>query len=92
MSQVKKKLGKSEVTLVKDYCARLPEESLQLISTLLPQSIAFDRAAACAILQEDKEIDRWLSLATGADDWFARVDGIGEAASLESENRAKKNN
>lgn len=91
MAQTKKKLGKSEVTLVKEYCARLSEENLQLIASLLPQTVAFDRATACDILQEDKEIDKWLSHAPSADDWFAKVDGIGEVAAQEIETRAKKN-
>lgn len=90
MAQVKKKLGKSEISLLKEYCARLSEENLQIISSLLPQTIAFDRSAACAILQQDKEVDRWLTQATSADDWFSRVDSIGEAAIIEVENRAKK--
>lgn len=90
MTQVKKKLGKSEISLLKEYCSRLSEENLQIISSLLPQTIAFDRSSACAILQEDKEIDRWLSQATSADDWFSRVDSIGDAAATEVENRAKK--
>jgi hypothetical protein len=90
MAQVKKKLGKSELNLIKAYCSRLSEENLQTISLLLPQSIAFDRAAACSVFQEDKEIDKWLSQASSAEDWFSRVDGIGEAAILEIENRSKK--
>jgi hypothetical protein len=90
MAQVKKKLGKSELALAKEYCVRLSEDKLQEISTLLPQTIAFDRSTACSILQEDKEIDRWLSQANSADDWFSRVDSIGEAAAVEIENRAKK--
>lgn len=89
MAQVKKKLGKSEVTLVKEYCSRLSEEVLQTIVSLLPQTIAFDRALACEILQQDKEIDRWLSHSINADDWFTRVDSIGEAAAAEIETRIK---
>lgn len=92
MTQTKKKLGKSEMSLIKEYCSRLSDEALQAIFDLLPQTIAGDRSAACLILQEDKEIDKWLSLATGAEDWFSRVDGIGEVAATEIETRAKKNN
>jgi hypothetical protein len=89
-TQAKKKLGKSEVSLVKDYCSRISDEELQTISQLLPQTIAGDRSSACLILQRDKEMDRWLGHATGADDWFSRVDSIGETALLEIETRSKK--
>jgi hypothetical protein len=90
MAQVKKKLGKSEVSLIKEYCSRLSDEHLQMIFDLLPQSIAGDRSTACLVLQEDKEIDKWLSQATSAEDWFSRVDGIGEVAAAEIEIRSKK--
>lgn len=90
MAQTKKKLGKSEATLVKEYCSRLSDENLQTIVSLLPQNVAFDRAIACDILQEDKEIDKWLSHSTGADDWFSRIDSIGDAAAAEIDIRSKK--
>lgn len=87
MAQTKKKLGKSEITLIKDYCGRLSDEDLNMIASLLPQSISGDRSNACSILQKDKEVDRWLSQATGAEDWFSRVDAIGEIALVEAETR-----
>lgn len=89
MTQVKK-FGKSEVGLIKDYCSRISDEDLNMILTLLPQTIAGDRGAVCALLQRDKEIDRWLCQATGAAEWFFRVDGIGDFAAIESETRSKK--
>jgi hypothetical protein len=85
-----KKLGKSEVSLVKDYCSRISDEDLYAIVQLLPQSVAGDRSSACSILQRDKEVDRWLSQASGADDWFGRADSIGEFALIEAEARSKR--
>jgi len=90
MAQTKNKLRKSEVALLKDYCARLSDEDLQTIASLLPQNVAFDRAIACDMLQEDKEIDKWLTHSASADDWFSRVDSIGEAAAVEIDVRSKK--
>lgn len=87
---LKKKLGKSEISLIKEYCSRLSDEDLQSVATLLPQSIAGDRSAACELLQKDVQIDRWLNQAIGADDWFTRADGIGEFASIEIDTRASK--
>lgn len=90
MVQARKKVGKSEATLLKDFCGRSSEEDLMALADLLPQSVAFDRAIACGILQKDNQIDRWLSQATGADDWFVRVDSIGDAAAAELNGRASK--
>lgn len=84
------KLGKSEVGLIKKYCSRASEEHLLVLASSLPQSVMGDRSEACAILQEDKEMDKWLSHASGADDWFFKVDSIGDFASLELEARSKK--
>jgi len=90
MNQSKKKVGKSEVSLVKDFCARAADDDLRLLADLLPQSVAWDRANACAVLQKDMQIDRWLSHTTGADDLFARIDSIGDIAAAELESRANK--
>lgn len=90
MAQTKKKLGKSEVSLVKEYCSRITDEDLQTLSTLLPQQVAGDRSSACVVLQKDKEVDKWLAQAISADDWFSKVDSIGEQALVEIETRSKK--
>ncbi|NBT59210.1 hypothetical protein EBT16_10550, partial [bacterium] len=74
------------MNLVKQYCSRVSDEDLAVLVDLLPQKVAFDRSSACAILQKDKEVDRWLSQAAGAEDWFIKVDGIGDQAILEMEN------
>ncbi len=84
------KLGKSEAGLIKQYCSRVSDEDLMNLAQLLPQTIAFDRSVACAIVQKDKEVDRWLSQASGSEDFFAKIDGIGEHAVAELEVRAKK--
>jgi hypothetical protein len=49
-----------------------------------------DRFAACEIIQRDKEMDRWLVFAAGVDDWFMKIDSIGDFAVLEIQSRAKK--
>lgn len=84
------KLGKSEIGLIKKYCSRASDEHLSMLASSLPQSVMGDRAAACEILQEDKEIDKWLAHAASADDWFAKVDSIGEFAIAEIQARSKK--
>lgn len=90
MSQTKKKVGKSEFSLLKEFCGRSSDEDLRILADFLPQTVAFDRSSACAILQKDAQVDKWLSQAAGADDWFARVDSVGDVASAELEARASK--
>ena len=87
---VDSKLGKSEVLLIKKYCIRASDEDLSLLASALPQSIMGDRSAACDVLQKDKEIDKWLTYAANVDDFFSKIDAIGDFAVLEIEARAKK--
>lgn len=87
---MKKKIGKSEASLIKEYCSRISDDDLALLSQLLPQTIAGDRSRSCLVLQKDKEVDKWLSQASGAEDWFNKVDEIGEHATIELESRMKK--
>lgn len=90
MVQSKRKLGKSEISLIKEYCSRLSDEDLQMITMLLPQSIAGDTSLACDLLQKDVQIDRWLTQATSSEDWFSRIDGIAELATIELDSRLSK--
>jgi hypothetical protein len=90
MAQSKKKVGKSEVGLVKDFCARASDDDLRLLADLLPQTIAFDRAGACPVLQKDAQVDKWLQQADGAEDLFARIDSIGDVAAEELQSRSSR--
>lgn len=90
MSNSKKKVGKSESILVKEFCGRTSDEDLRTLADLLPQTVAFDRAKACDILERDNQVERWLSQATGAEDWFVRVDSVGDAAAEELGRRSSK--
>lgn len=84
------RLTKSEVTLVKKYCSRVSDDNLAVLASHIPQEMMGDIAKACEILQEDEEVNSWLVLATGVDDWFMKVDSIGEMASVERDSRSKK--
>lgn len=90
MAQSKKKVGKSEVSLVKEFCARASDEDLRFLADLLPQTIAFDRSSACAVLQKDGQVDKWLQQAAGWEDLFTRIDSIGDVAADELQSRSKK--
>jgi len=82
-----KKVGKSETSLVREFCSRSSDEDLRMLADLLPQTVAGDRSYVCSLLERDNQIDKWLSQSVGADDWFARVDSIGDVAAEELRSR-----
>lgn len=84
------KLTKTEIKLIKKYCSKISDDKLQILSETLPQSVTGDRSNACSILQEDEHIDGWLSHMSGAEEWFSKVDSIGEFATLEMQDRFRK--
>lgn len=90
MVQSKRKLGKSEITLIKEYCSRLSDEDLQTVATMLRDEFASDVSVAMEIFQKDVQVDRWLAQSTGNDDLRMRIDGIGELAQLETNSRLSK--
>lgn len=76
--------------MVKEFCARASDEDLRLLADLLPQTLAFDRAVACSVLENDAQADRWLQQSTSAEDFFTRVDAIGDVAAEELQSRLRK--
>lgn len=90
MAHSKKKVGKSEVGLVKDFCSRASDDDLRMLADLLPQTLAFDRAAACPVLERDGQVDKWLQQSASADDFFLRIDSIGDVAAEELQSRTRK--
>jgi hypothetical protein len=90
MASSKKKVGRSEVGLVKEFCSRSSDEDLRFLADLLPQTIAFDRSIACSVLQRDAQVDKWLQQADGVDDLFARIDSIGDVAAEELQSRSSR--
>jgi hypothetical protein len=90
MPSSKKKVGKSEVALVREFCAKSSDDDLRFLADLLPQTLAFDRANACSVLQGDVQVDKWLQQAAGADDLFARIDSIGDIAAEELQSRSSR--
>ncbi len=89
-TSTKTNLERTEVKLLKNYCSKISDEDLLVLSTCLPQNIIGDRAEACYILQKDESVNGWLTHASSAEDWFNKVDSIGEYANLEIQERLKK--
>jgi len=90
MVQSKRKLGKSEMSLIKEYCSRLSDEDLQTVAMMLRDEFSYDVCLAMEIIQKDVQADRWLTQATDNEDLRMRLDGIGEFASMEINSRLSK--
>lgn len=90
MVQSKRKLGKSEISLIKEYCSRLSDEDLQTVAVMLRDEYAGDVFVAMEMFQKDVQVDRWLAQSTGNEDLRMRMDGIGELAHIEMNARLSK--
>jgi hypothetical protein len=90
MVQSKRKLVKSEISLIKEYCSRLSDEDLQTVAVMLRDEFASDIYVALEMFQKDVQVDRWLAQSTGNDDLRMRADGIGEFAFMEMNSRLSK--
>ena len=81
--------GTSGSRHVKEYVRRLSEDDLRKVATKLAYKVAGDRSECALIFERDKDINRWLCSATGADDWFDMVEVIEEAAQEEQARRSE---
>jgi len=90
MVQSKRKLVKSEISLIKEYCSRLSDEDLQTVAVMLRDEFASDIYVALEMFQKDVQVDRWLAQSTGNEDLRMRADGIGEFAFMEMNSRLSK--
>jgi hypothetical protein len=90
MAGSKKKAGKSEFGLVKDFCAKSSDDDLRFLADFLPQTIAFDRASVCSFLQKDEHVDKWLQQSSGYEEFFARLDSFGDMAAEELQSRSSR--
>jgi len=64
--------------MLNEYVKRLPDGVLYDLRMRIKQNLSGDRAVVANILAQDKEIDKWLSKATDADDFFDMLELVGE--------------
>lgn len=84
-----KKNSKQDSSIVKEYLRRLSDEDLSVIVDRLTQPVSGDRADVSYLFAKDKDIDKWLSQAKSAFDWFDKVDLIQDQAEIETTKRQK---
>jgi hypothetical protein len=85
------KKAPKQTAVVKEYVRRLSDDDLNMVVERLTQPICGDRADVSLIFEKDKEIDKWLCQAKGAEEWFDRVDSIQDQAVAELDKRKKNN-
>jgi Leu/Phe-tRNA-protein transferase len=73
--------------VVSDYVKRVSDDNLFELRTKFYQDLQGDKAVVCEILSKDREMDKWLSKAINAEDFFAMVDQIEEAVIKECARR-----
>lgn len=84
-----KKNSKQDSIVVKEYLRRLSDEDLGLILDRLTQPVSGDRADVSFLFAKDKDIDKWLSQAKSAFEWFDKVDMIQDQGEAELGRRQK---
>lgn len=84
-----KKPAKQDSVIVKEYVRRLSDEDLTAIIERLTEPVCGDRADVSRFFEKDKELDRWLCLSKGWEEWFDKVDFIEENAIMELARRQK---
>lgn len=84
-----KKGSKKDSVIVKEYVGRLSDEELEVIVERLTQPVCGDRADVSVLFSKDNDIDKWLSQAKSAFEWFDKVDMIQASAETEFDKRKK---
>jgi hypothetical protein len=74
--------------MLKEYVSRISSEDLKYLSVRYMQMLFGDRAEIVEKLALDKEVDRWLSCATSADEFFDMVDYAGGHVLRENKRRS----
>lgn len=73
-------------SLLKEYARKLSDDDLGWLYIRFKQNLCGDRADIANFLSRDNSIDRWLTVAS-PDEWFDRVEQIGEAVKAEKNRR-----
>jgi hypothetical protein len=75
---------------VREYVRRLSEDDLRFLNSRLGQQLFGDRAEASGFLSQNREIDRWLSSAVTATEFFDGLDLVAEYVEKECARRFDK--
>jgi hypothetical protein len=62
--------------ILREYSKRLNEDELKYISIRLARRLGGDLGEAVELIQKHSEVDRWLSSANSAGDFFDMIDQV----------------
>ena len=65
---------KTSDAMLAEYVKRVSDEDLSFLRGRFRQDLCGDKAEALNILSKDRELDKWLSTATSADEFFDMID------------------
>lgn len=69
-------MKKQHSDVLKEYAKRLHEDELKYISIRLARRLGGDLGEAVELIQKHSEVDRWLSSANSAGDFFDMIDQV----------------
>jgi len=78
---------KKSDSFLKEYVSKLSDDDLGFLNVRFKQNMFGDRADIANLVSRDQSVDRWLSNATNADDWFNKVESVGEYVHSERSRR-----
>jgi hypothetical protein len=79
---------KKPESFLKEYARNLPDDHLYFLHMRFSQNLCGDRAEIAELMQGNHTIDKWLSSANTAEDWFDMFDLIGSQIRQEVERKA----
>ena len=77
-------------SILNEYVRRLSDDDLGFLRMRAVQNLFGDRSDIASFVQRDREIDRWLAGAAGADEFFEMLDQLGYAIVEEYDRRDRK--
>lgn len=81
------KKEKNDNSLLKEYAKKLSIDDLNFLMVRLSQRLGSDLSEAAEFMQRDKELDKWLCLASTHAEWYEKIDKIGEFLRIEIDRR-----
>lgn len=73
--------------ILRDYVKKLGDEDLKWINIRLSQRVGSDVAEVLQFVEKHPDMDRWLSLASTASDFFDMVDQVDQCVQQEVKKR-----
>jgi hypothetical protein len=75
---------KKSDTILREYVRKISDDDLRFLNMRFSQTLAGDRAEVAEVLAKDKDVDKWLSSATCAVEWFDMLDQMAEYVQKEN--------